>query len=259
MDRLRHAGTVVALALSATTARAEHDHCAPTRAADATHVTAHLGAIAASYRSRFYEGDYQGGSFGAKWSHGRYEVAARGVAYQIDRNGLVYRGFGDLMMHGAATLFERGAFATGGHFMVMAPTGDAMKGLGMGHWMLMPAAWATWSHRLVTLGGSLGYAHGVGDEGAHAEHGGGAAWPLVEPMSFSELTFDATAMFVLGSGLRAGVRTLGAIPTDDDVRVIGAARVGWRTGRLELTAEAQAGIAGDPVRFRGLVSTAMTF
>ena len=257
---MRHAGAVVvALALASSTARAEHDHCTPARTAETTRVTASVGAIAASYRSELYEGDYQGGSLGVKWTRGRYEVAARGIAYQIDRNGATYRGFGDLMVHGAATLFERGVFATGGHFMVMAPTGDSMAGLGMGHWMLMPAAWATWSHRLVTLGGSLGYARGLGDENAHAEHGGGAAWPLVEPMSFSELTFDATAMFVLGSELRAGVRMLGAIPTDDDVRVIGAARVSWRTGRLELTAEAQAGIAGDPVRFRGLVSTAMRF
>jgi hypothetical protein len=78
-------------------------------------------------------------------------------------------------------------------------------------------------------------------------------------MSFSELTYDATAMFPVASDLALGARVLGAMPLDDDLRTIGAARISWRAGRLEMLAEAQAGIAGDPVKFRALVSTSMTF
>jgi hypothetical protein len=141
----------------------------------------------------------------------------------------------------------------------MAPTGDAMTGLGMGHWMLMPAAWASYAHPSVTVSGSLGYARGIGGEDAHAAHGGGGAWPLVEPMSFSEITYDAMAMVPVASTLALGARMLGAMPLDDDLRTIGAVRISWRAGRLETLAEAQAGITGDPVKFRGLVSTSMTF
>lgn len=246
-------------ALSATTAYAEHDHGAPARAEDDSRIVASVGALAARYRSRLFEGDYQGGTLGGTYARGIFEVGVRGAAYQIERNGKTYRGAGDVMVHGAATLLERGVLAAGTHLMIMVPSGDAMRGLGMGHWMVMPAAWAAWSPSRFAFSGSLGYARGIGDDGAHAEHGGGSAWPLVEPMSFSEATFDATAMILLADELRAGVRILGALPTDDDTRAIGAARVTWHTGRLETTAEAQVGIAGDPVRMRGLVSTAMRF
>ena len=260
MDRLRHAGAIVAALLASTPALADHEHHhhGPDEVDD-SQFTASIGALAASYRSRLYEGDYQGGSLGATYARGRFEVGARGLAYQIDRNGKTYRGFGDVMVHGAVRLYEHGAFTAGGHLMVMAPTGEAMTGLGMGHWMLMPAAWAGYTHPIVALGGSLGYARGIGGEDAHAEHGGGGAWPLVEPMSFSEVTFDATAMFPVASAFAVGARILGALPTNDDARAIGAARVSWRAGRIETFAEAQAGIAGDPVRIRGLVSTSMTF
>lgn len=257
MDRLRVAGAI-ALALLARAAHADHEHHHHAPAVQSS-VTASIGAIAASYRSRLYQGDYQGGSLGIAWSRGRFEVAVRGLAYQIDRNGKTYRGFADTMLHGAVRLFERGPFSTGAHLMVMAPTGDAVSGLGMGHWMLMPAAWASYAQRIVTVSGSVGYARGLGGEDAHAEHGGGGAWPLVEPMSFSEVTYDATAMFPVASDLALGARVLGAMPLDDDTRTIGAARISWRAGRLETLAEAQAGLAGDPVKFRALVSTSMTF
>lgn len=258
MDRLRL--TAIALLALATSASADHEHHHHDEPAEPTSsLTATIGALAASYESRLYEGDYQGGSLGVAWSYGRFEVAARGLAYQIDRNGKTYRGFGDLMVHGAVRASEAGPFSAGAHLMVMAPTGDAMTGLGMGHWMLMPAAWGSYAQRYFALSGSLGYARGIGGEDAHAEHGGGGAWPLVDPMSFSEVTFDATAMFPVATSVALGARVLGAMPLDDDLRAIGAARISWRAGRIETLAEAQAGIAGDPVKLRGLVSTSMTF
>jgi hypothetical protein len=248
----------LALALCATTAHADHEH--HHHAPDVqSSVTASIGAIAASYDSRLYKGDYQGGSLGVAWARGRFEVAVRGLAYQIDRNGKTYRGFGDTMLHGTVRVLDRGGFSAGAHLMVMAPTGAEMTGLGMGHWMLMPAGWASYTQPIVTVSGSLGYARGLGGEDAHAAHGGGGAWPLVEPMSFSEITYDATAMFPVADTFALGARVLGAMPIDDDHRMIGAARISWRAGRVETLAEAQAGLAGDPVKFRGLLSTSMTF
>jgi hypothetical protein len=259
MDRVRNAGIAIALVALAHAAYADHEHDAPARSRDDTSVTASAGVLAARYRSRLFEGEYSGATLGLAVRHRRYEFAARGAAYQIDRNGRTYRGFGDVMVHGAVTLVERDALAAGVHVMAMLPTGDEMKGLGMGHVMLMPAAWATWAPNAFALGGSIGYARGLGDEAVHAEHGGGGSWPLVDPMTFSEVTFDATAMYTLAHGLRTGARVLGAFPLDDDVRAIGAARVAWRSGRVETTAEAQFGLVGDPVRMRGVVATAVRF
>jgi hypothetical protein len=259
MDRVRNAAVVIAALALASRAYAEHDHAAPMQVAEDSHYVATVGVLAAAYHSRYYDGDYQGAKFGLKWLRGRFEVAATGAMYQIDRNGRTYRGFGDLMVHGAVTLVQRDALAAGAHLMFMLPAGADLDGLGMGHVVAMPALWVTYSQPDAgTLGGSIGYARGLGGSDLHADHGRGG-WPLVDPMSFSEITFDATGMLELARELRAGVRVLGAFPFDEQTRLIGAVRIAWRAGRVETTAEAQAGIAGDPVRMRGLVSTAMRF
>lgn len=266
MDRVRDreaaiGGAVVAV-LAASVAHAEHDHSHHHGAEETATVEqtfrASIGVLAATYESPLYEGDYQGGTLGVGYTRGRFDFGVTANGYQIERNGKTDRGVGDVMVHGAATLYTHDAFAAGAHLMVMAPTGDAMRGLGMGHWMLMPAAWSSFATPLVTLSGSVGYARGLGSSNAHAEHGGGGAWPLVEPMSFSEITYDASAMFPIAS-FAIGARLVGAFPTDDDARAIGAARVSWRAGRIETAAEAQTGVVGDPIRMRGLVSTSMTF
>ena len=253
MDRVRNARVALALVTFASTASADHEHAARERDG----VTVQLGLLAASYRSRLYEGEYTGALAGVAWRSGRYELAARSAAYQIDRNGRTYRGFGDAMIHGAVTVLAAPELAAGAHLMMMLPSGDDVKGLGMGHVMVMPAVWATWTPNALAIGGAIGYARGIGDAGVHAEHAG--SWPLVDPMTFSEVTFEATAMYALAHGIRGGVRILGAVPLDDNARVLGSARVAWRAGRVETTAELQLGIAGDPVRVRGVVTTAMRF
>ena len=259
MDRVRNARVALALAALARTASADHEHDAPARSHATDGITAQVGLLAASYRSRLYEGDYTGALAGVAWRYGRYELAARNAIYQIDRNGRTYRGLGDLMIHGAVTIVDGSRLAAGAHLMAMLPTGHEMKGLGMGHVMLMPAVWATWTPSALAIGGAVGYARGLGDAGVHDEHAGGGTWPLVDPMSFSEVTFDASAMYSLGRGVRSGVRVFGAFPLDDDVRALGSWRLAWRAGRVETIADVQVGLAGDPVRVRGVLTTAMRF
>ncbi|HLL21218.1 MAG TPA: hypothetical protein VK427_03755 [Kofleriaceae bacterium] len=256
MDRVRRAP--VALALVATTASADHEHHHTSAEVEDSSVTASLGVLAASYSARLFEGDYQGVSFAGAWSYGRFEVGASVVGYQIDRNGKRYRGAGDVMVHGTARLYERGRATAGAHVMVMVPSGDDDLGVGMGHWMVMTAGWAAWSHRLAALGAAVGYARGIGGAAAHAEHGGGA-WPLVDPMTYSEVTYDANAMVPVANAVAVGAGVVGAIPNEGDTRMIGAARFRWRRGPVETMLEAQAGIAGDPVRYRGMLTTSVTF
>jgi hypothetical protein len=181
------------------------------------------------------------------------------TGYRIGKNGKAVTGLGDLMLHGHATVLQAGRLSAGAVAMVMAPTGDHDAGLGMGHVMLMPGGWIHWAPGRLALAASAGYARGLGGGNIHAEHGGGA-WPLVDPMTPSELTLGASGMVSLASALRAGVRADAAIPTGgEDARLFGGVRAVWTHGRVETTAELQAGLAGAPFGVRGLVEAAVRF
>jgi hypothetical protein len=255
---------LAALVLAPRGAWAQHDHGAhhgeDARAgAPASSFSAALGVIAAGYESMLYAGDYQGLAATGRWSRGRFGAALGLTAYRLQRNGKTVEGLGDLMLHGRATVLRAGAITAGAVAMVMAPTGDHDAGLGMGHVMLMPGGWLQWAPGRLVLAASAGYARGLGGGDIHAEHGGGA-WPLVDPMTPSELTFGAGGMIALAPSLRAGLRADGAIPTGGgDARLAGGVRAVWALGRVETTAELQGGLAGAPFDLRGLVEAAVRF
>jgi hypothetical protein len=221
--------------------------------------SASVGVIAASYESMFFTGDYQGLAATGRWSRGRFGASLGVTGYRIGKNGKAVTGLGDLMLHGHATVLQAGRLSAGAVAMVMAPTGDHDAGLGMGHVMLMPGGWIHWAPGRLALAASAGYARGLGGGNIHAEHGGGA-WPLVDPMTPSELTLGASGMVSLASALRAGVRADAAIPTGgEDARLFGGVRAVWTHGSVETTAELQAGLAGAPFGVRGLVEAAVRF
>lgn len=247
----------------------DHDPADPAAPADSAgsaesawgQLDVQLALTAASYRTPLYEGSYQGLAATAGWTWRRLHLMAGIPAYRIERNGKPAQGLGDAMLHGQVTLLARGASALGVSAMVMLPTGRAAIGLGMGHPMLMSAAWAAWSPHPLALSAALGYGHGLGGESVHAQHAPGQPWPLVDPMSFAEVTFDGSAMLALAGGLGAGLRAAGAVPAGDGglgrSRALGSVRASWREGRVETTAELQYGFAGDPFRLRGLAAVAV--
>ncbi len=263
MSRLALAVALAATATLGTRAHAEHDHAqhqhqqgaAPAGAALA--LSASLGGVAATYRQRLYTGEYAGGTVGVGAAYGRFVLMATLTGYQLARNGAEQSGLGDTMVHGGVTVVTRGAVAGGVQLMVMVPTGDDMAGLGMGHLMAMPAVWLAARLPAVSLDATVGYARGIGDASAHAEHG---SWPIVAPMSFSELTAEGTALAALASTLDAGVHGTLAIPTGESpTRATAGIRIRWRAGRVETTADLQTGLAGDPFRVRGTLATAVRF
>jgi hypothetical protein len=162
------------------------------------------------------------------------------------------------MVAGHATVVATEALQAGAALHVMCPTGSETKGLGMGHVMAMPSAWATWRSRPVTIMASAGYGRALTSVGgAHHDHGPA---PLVDPMNMQELTFRAGADLGVGHGLRVGGSTLGGIPIGTGItRVIGAGRVAWGTPRVSTALEVQVGLAGDPFTIRGVVETALRF
>lgn len=252
---------VLAWLLASGVARADHDHMAMTDGSphDTSVFSAGVTLLAASFSTTYYEGDYQGLVPSASWARGRFGAGASLPLYRLFENGLPSYGIGDLVVHGqAAVVVERQAQA-GVMFGASAPTGNEFIGFGMGHYMLMPAAYGAWRIDRVALTGSFGYSRALVHASANHDHG---MWPLVEPMNMSELTWSGAGEVAIGSGVRAGARLSGGVPIGvlpGHERVVAAARVAWASGRYDTAAELQAGVAGDPFTLRGVVSTALHF
>jgi hypothetical protein len=249
--RLWIAGTLL---LSAGSARADHGHGIEQGGASA--FGAGVAVVAASFDTMFYAGNYQGVIPSLHWSNERFATGASVAMYRLEENGAEFYGFGDVVVHGQATLVRAHPIHAGVIAAVSAPVGDELRGMGMGHPMVMPALFGMWMHDRVVAVATAGYSRAIGGDTDH-DHG---LWPLVEPMNLSELTWSAGGDYALARTLHAGARLSGGIPIGNgDNRVVGALRVAWASGRFATGAELQAGVAGDPFTLRGVVSTALTF
>jgi hypothetical protein len=207
-------------------------------------VTAKIGALAATYRSLLFEGNYQGVEIGAGVSYGRYSLSADLVTYRLERNGLASNGV------------ARGSLSGGAMLMVSAPTGNDAKGFGMGHVMLMPELFGSWSSGRFVVDALAGFGYATGGASAHAEHGGGGAWPLVDPMNAMEITFGLRPTYMLVSRLGIGASGHGAVPIGDGVsRFVAGGHVLWIAGRFATSFEIAGGVAGDPFGLRGMLTT----
>jgi hypothetical protein len=231
---------------------ADHDH-APTSS-----VSVGVALQAAEFETRAYVGNYQSIAPSLGWTRGRFAASATVGLYHLEENGLGKTGFGDVMLGGHATVFDRDALDAGVALHVMLPTGAEADDLGMGHMMVAPTLWAAWRADPVTLAASAGYARALTTaDGAAHDHGPA---PLVDPMNMQELTWSASADVDVGHRIRLGGRALGAIPTDTgQSRVIGGGRVRWGTERVSTAFELQVGVVGDPFIVRGVVETTLRF
>ncbi len=251
---------VAGLGLLASTAHAEHHHdMVMASTDDAPAFEGQVSLVAANYGTISYVGDYQGVIPSLMWQHDRYMAGASLGLYRILLNGLQQDGIGDVMVHAGATLVQQRDLQVGVMVMVSAPTGDDRFGLGMGHTMLMPSLYGSYTIARLTVHANAGYSRALAEMEAGHDHG---VWPLVEPMNMSEISWGAGGELAFGQGLHGGVRAMGGIPVGPGIghdRVIGALRLGWGKGRVDTAAEVQAGLVGDPFTVRGLVETALHF
>jgi hypothetical protein len=254
---------IVACVMSGT-AHADHHHMAmSTDEVSSSSVEADLSVLAASFSPSVsdnmdYGGNYQGILAGGSWAKDRYAAGVSWSYYRMRRNGAESFGVGDIMVHGQVDLVARHDVRGGVMLAVSMPTGDDIAGFGMGHLMLMPAAWATWRLDRVALTGAAGYSQALFTPTGHI-HG---MAPLVEPMNMAEISWTAACDVAIVDGTRAGVRLTGGVPVGSMPgvdRVIGVARVAWGRRSVETAAELQAGLVGDPFNIRGVVSTALRF
>jgi len=241
-------------ALAAHSGWADHDHAPPHDVG----LTASLSLVAAQFDTMLYGGDYEGVVPALRWTHDRFAVGATAPVYRIDENGLETLGAGDVMVHGQVTLLHRDQLAAGATLGVSAPTGDHLRGLGMGHAMVMPAGWASYAAGRVALAGSLGVSRALRDTGHHHED---MMWPLVDPMNRSEVSWSASGDLALAPAWRVGAQLTGGVPVLEAgvTRVIAGARAVWITHRVQTGFELQAGVAGDPFTLRGVAQTTLTF
>jgi hypothetical protein len=215
-----------------------------------------VGLVAGSFDTTIFAGNYQGVLPNLQWAYSRFGLAVSGAMYRLEENGATFYGIGDLLVHGQVGIARNEHGSVGLLAGMSAPIGDEQHGMGMGHMMVMPAAYGTWAIDRLSLTATAGYSRAIG--AMHHDHG---PWPLVEPMLASELSWSAGADLLAASNVRTGARVSGGVPIDamGGTRAIGALRVVWHAGRVDSAAEIQAGLAGDPFTVRGVVSTALSF
>jgi hypothetical protein len=225
---------------------------------DASEISARVAVEAASYDNTIYVGAYQAVTPSLGWAHGRFGASAAIGLYHVNENGRSVYGVGDAMLGAHVLVVAREHLLAGAALHAMLPTGSEPDSLGMGHVMLMPAAWASWRTAPWTVSATAGYSRGLTEmSGTVHVHGAG---PLVDPMNLQELTWSASADLDLGHGLVVGGRTTGAAPIGmGRTRAIGGGRVAWGTPRITTGLELQLGLVGDPFTVRGVVDTALRF
>jgi hypothetical protein len=249
----------VAGCLIPTGAHADHHDMAMTQDAPGSSFDASVAVLAASFSTTYYGGNYEGVVPAVGWANDRLGVGASWAYYRLLENGFERFGEGDLVMHGQATLAGARDLQGGVQAAVSVPTGNDELGFGMGHVMLMPAAWGAWRHDWLALTASFGYSRAVVHATSLHDHG---MWPLVEPMNMSELTWSGGGEATLAEGVRAGARLSGGVPVGvlpGHERMVGSLRVAWATGGVDTTAELQAGLVGDPFNIRGVIATSLRF
>lgn len=220
---------------------------------------ASLGVVLASYDAPRFAGDYQGTNVGGWWRGRRFGIAASLPAYRLTKNGRTVEGLGDLMLHAQTVIVATERWSLDVMMMASAPTGDDREGLGMGDAMLMPEVGAHYTAPRFMIGARAGVGYMTGGETSHAEHGQ-AMWPLVAPMNAQELTGAVDGLVALAPTLATGLRVQGAIPIGDGAnRLVAGGRVVWIAGRAQTSFGIEAGLAGAPFGFRGLVETAVRF
>jgi hypothetical protein len=197
---------------------------------------------------------YQGVALHAHVHAGPIVVAAHLPAYRLDSARGLYYGTGDLHVEAWLRVVRRPAVSAGVGLPVGLPTGSAERLLGMGHVMIMPAAFVAVRRGPFDAIALAAYHRALGGSGEH-EHA--ANGPAVAPMAKEEVAAAAQLTYWLdAAGATGAVAETGfAVPLVDGASTRAAAGVGARVrrGRYDVTVTVQLGLAGDPFIARGVV------
>lgn len=241
--------------------RAQSCHDAPARVGDDQVARVSVSTLFARYAAQGVEGSYVGALVSASYLHPWVIATVTLPYYRLTRDGEVSRGLGDVATNLRVPLFRSSEdrIAVGAEFAMTFPSGDADHGLGMGHYMLMPGAWARLELDKLMLLAQAAYGRRVGGMSppAHAHHHVMGPLPIVNPMNTSEIEHALSLAYAVHPKLNLQAREWGASPVATDGGVtremvgFGAAAV---LGNYDIGAEAQLPLAGSPFRYRTVLT-----
>lgn len=242
---------VVALAIGAA-GSASAQSCHPPAPQEPRELGLRVGLAfeVAAYRTSRFEGDYQGLALNVGWVHRWVRLRAGLPAYRLVRNGAEEYGIGDVWLDVRVPI-ARAANDTvvgGIGLAATAPTGDASRDLGMGHFMLMPTLWATWRSEQAFIQAQVAYGRALSSDGG-AHHGAGGPRPIVNPMNASEVEMAGTGGLILDERIRIRGGAYGAVPvaTDDGApRAVAFAGADLILDWFDMALEGHLPLAGDP-------------
>jgi len=194
---------------------------------------------------------YQGLSLHAYGFTGPVLLSVHASVYRLDHMTGVQRGPGDIELAAWTALLRRRAILVGAGLPVTLPTGDANRGLGMGHPMLLPSVYASMRRGRLDTIVVASYHHAIDAEGhkLYGIHG-----PVINPMTTRELAGSARGTIWLAPDVGAVGELGAAIPLDDEP-TRAAVGVGARLRRrsFDVNAIVQLALAGDPFGTRGVL------
>lgn len=242
--------------------RAQSCHDIPAQAAENEVFRASASTLIGSYDTQGRKGDYIGlrasASYVNPWVIGTVTVPY----YRLTRDSAVTRGLGDVASSLRVTAYRNTTahFAGGVEYAMTFPSGTASDGLGMGHYMLMPGAWARVELGKVMLLGRLGYGRRLGGMSMPqmaGHHMAVSPVPVVDPMNESELTHTLAVAYEVHAMLDAQARLWGASPVgpqDGVTREMVAAGAQLNLGHVDVGAEVQVPLVGSPFRYRTVLT-----
>lgn len=263
---MRYAVIISIALVSGLATKAAAQHCHPPVPTEPRRLglRVELASELATYRTTRFEGEYQGLGLGLGWEHRWARVRASLSAYRLTRNGPEQAGLGDLFVDVRVPFArtENDTLVGGVGVAATAPTGDSSRDLGMGHFMLMPSAWATWRSERWFAQGHVAYGRALTSDG-EAHHAGGAPRPIVNPMNASEVELALTGAVSMIDKLRARGGVYGAVPVAAAGGASrGAAFIGLDGSLLEwlnVSLEGHLPLAGDPFLAKAIMSAGARF
>ena len=213
---MRYPLNAVTLAMAITWGRAalaQHCHVPPPSEPGQLGVSVDVSSEFATYQNSRYEGEYQGLTLSGAWEQRWARLKASLPAYRLTRNGPATHGLGDVFAE-VRVPFARNEDDTRVSGLALAatlPTGDAARDLGMGHVMLMPALWTTWSGQQAFVSAQVGYGRALASL-ATAHHGGASTGAIVNPMNPSEVELALAGGVNVSEQLRFRGGAYGAVP-----------------------------------------------
>lgn len=206
-------------------------------------------------------GSFLGTTLRAHVQAGRFALGASIPYFAVARDTR-YHGVGDITLTASAVLWASPHWRLGAAMVFGAPTGDAARSLGMGHWMAMPNVGVAWTRTRWALAGVAGIGKALGQAQAHAHHHGSDwAFPLVNPMNAFEGTALLRARYRAAAVLGLEVGAAVATPLDGMGRTRVVANGGMLVplGAWRIAPAVHLALAGAPYIARGVIELQVDF